>query len=307
MLNGPYLRRYNEVFKCLHLHLCRQYGIKKSKKLKTHLVQSVITNEFVEIRVDTNLPTDNAIPNNMPDIFVHATQLLLSSKIKSVIDNETILFVFGDHGSVPNGSHGDGEGEEKTALFVYSKKNLSANHYSTTELNQIEQDSFTPTLAALLGVPIPFQNLGSVINELTNPGKNIDIIRNNALQILTFYESLQAKEIISKYIKEAEFQYLSKNYSEASNLYYRFMNETKKSIYKKWRICDTQITIQCFIYSLYLIYPIICITDNKFVPSTLRCLLIGILVYFQSYLPSSFFVPSSICIFVLLTISNIFN
>ncbi|XP_029656638.1 uncharacterized protein LOC115230638 [Octopus sinensis] len=70
MLNSSYLRRHNEIVKCLHLHLCRQYGIRKTKKLKTHSVQSVVANEVVEIRVDTTI-TDTAVSNGKPDIFVH--------------------------------------------------------------------------------------------------------------------------------------------------------------------------------------------------------------------------------------------
>ncbi|XP_029654987.1 uncharacterized protein LOC115228560 [Octopus sinensis] len=69
MLNGSYLRRHNEVIKRPHLR--RQYQIKKLTKLKTHPAQSVITNEFVEIRFDTNLPMDTANLNNKPDIFIH--------------------------------------------------------------------------------------------------------------------------------------------------------------------------------------------------------------------------------------------
>ncbi|XP_029657237.1 uncharacterized protein LOC115231320 [Octopus sinensis] len=71
MLNSSYLRRHNEVVRCIHLHLCRQYGIRKTKRLKTHSVQSVVSNEFVEIRVDTTISTDTAVANNKPDIFVH--------------------------------------------------------------------------------------------------------------------------------------------------------------------------------------------------------------------------------------------
>ncbi|XP_029654827.1 uncharacterized protein LOC115228368 [Octopus sinensis] len=71
MLNSSYLRRHNEVVKCLHFHLCRQYGIRKTKKLKTYSVQSVVANEVVEIRVDTTISTDTAVSNNKPDIFVH--------------------------------------------------------------------------------------------------------------------------------------------------------------------------------------------------------------------------------------------
>ncbi|XP_029656213.1 uncharacterized protein LOC115230138 [Octopus sinensis] len=55
MLNSDYLRRY---------------GIKKSKRLKTHSVQSIVANEAVEIRVDATISTDTHVHNNKPDIFV---------------------------------------------------------------------------------------------------------------------------------------------------------------------------------------------------------------------------------------------
>ncbi|XP_029656455.1 uncharacterized protein LOC115230394 [Octopus sinensis] len=70
MLNSDYLRRYNEVVRCMHLHICRKYGIKQSRKLKTHSVQSTVSNEVVEIRVDTTIKTDTIVSNNKPDIFV---------------------------------------------------------------------------------------------------------------------------------------------------------------------------------------------------------------------------------------------
>ncbi|XP_029656052.1 uncharacterized protein LOC115229930 [Octopus sinensis] len=70
MLNSDYIRRHNEVVRCLHLNLCRKYGITYSKKLKTHSVQSIVTTENVEIRVDTTLMTDIKVQHNKPDIFV---------------------------------------------------------------------------------------------------------------------------------------------------------------------------------------------------------------------------------------------
>ncbi|XP_029655022.1 uncharacterized protein LOC115228605 [Octopus sinensis] len=70
MLHGSYMRRHNEIVRCIHLHVCRQYGIKKCKKLKAHSVQSVVENSRVEIRVDMTLQTDIEVKNNKPDIFV---------------------------------------------------------------------------------------------------------------------------------------------------------------------------------------------------------------------------------------------
>ena len=71
MLGHDYTRRHNEVLKCIHLTLCNKYGIKKSKKLRSHSVQEVVANENVEIRVDTRIKTDIKIQHNRPDLFVY--------------------------------------------------------------------------------------------------------------------------------------------------------------------------------------------------------------------------------------------
>ncbi|XP_029654655.1 uncharacterized protein LOC115228141 [Octopus sinensis] len=71
MLNSDYLRRHDEVVKCVHLHICRMYGIKKNRKLKTHSVQSILSTQNVEIRVDTSIITENKVNFNKPDIFVY--------------------------------------------------------------------------------------------------------------------------------------------------------------------------------------------------------------------------------------------
>ena len=71
MLGHDYTRRHNEVLKCIHLSLCNKYGLKSSKKLRSHSVQEVVANENVEIRVDTRIKTDIKIQHNRPDLFVH--------------------------------------------------------------------------------------------------------------------------------------------------------------------------------------------------------------------------------------------
>ncbi|XP_029654245.1 uncharacterized protein LOC115227612 [Octopus sinensis] len=71
MLNSDYLRRHDEVVKCVHLHICQMYGIKKNRKLKTHSVQSILSTQNVEIRVETSIITENKVNFNKPDIFVY--------------------------------------------------------------------------------------------------------------------------------------------------------------------------------------------------------------------------------------------
>ena len=64
-------RRHNEIVKCLYLHLCKKYNIEISgKRLRTHSVQQVVANKFIEIRFDTTFKTDVKIKYNKTDILL---------------------------------------------------------------------------------------------------------------------------------------------------------------------------------------------------------------------------------------------
>ena len=103
-------------------------------------------------------------------------------KVMRKMDDETVLFVFGDHGMDAPGNHG-GEtvAELESALFMYSKRpyfgrldqrlyNKSANGQSYRSVNQID---FLPTISLLLGVPVPYNSLGSPIPEaFLGPGSD---------------------------------------------------------------------------------------------------------------------------------------
>ncbi|XP_076257913.1 phosphatidylinositol glycan anchor biosynthesis class O [Rhynchophorus ferrugineus] len=86
--------------------------------------------------------------------------------IKDIIDkmaNDTILFVIGDHGMTITGDHGGESTEEVTAaMFVHSKRPLLSYGGSKDTVKQVD---IVPTLSAILGVPIPFQNLGILIYD----------------------------------------------------------------------------------------------------------------------------------------------
>ncbi|KAF7684774.1 hypothetical protein TCON_0018 [Astathelohania contejeani] len=71
MLGHDYTYRHNEVLRCIHLLLANKYGFKKTKKLRSHLVQEVMENEKAEIRIDTRIRTDILMKNNRPDKFLY--------------------------------------------------------------------------------------------------------------------------------------------------------------------------------------------------------------------------------------------
>jgi hypothetical protein len=74
MLNHDYIRRQNEVLKCIHLSLCIKY------ENKSHLVQEVTATENVKIRVDTRIKTDVQIKHDRPDKFIYDKKRITSNR-----------------------------------------------------------------------------------------------------------------------------------------------------------------------------------------------------------------------------------
>lgn len=82
------------------------------------------------------------------------------------LENDTLLVVIGDHGMTITGDHGgDSDLEISAALFLYSPKALFPR-VPPKEPEIVPQISLVPTLALLLGLPIPFGNIGEVMAEL---------------------------------------------------------------------------------------------------------------------------------------------
>ncbi|KAJ3177686.1 mannose-ethanolamine phosphotransferase gpi13 [Gaertneriomyces sp. JEL0708] len=149
------------------------------------------------------------------------------------VDDETAVFVIGDHGMDQKGDHGgDSENEVNAGLFIYTKKgfgdrgrsgggvaeqrlesflgDLSVLDFEDTSkwtpvqgYRTISQIDFVPTMAMMLGIPIPHGNLGTVIPECFmrgeagkdqesthTPEKNLlDVTRLNARQIRDYLSS----------------------------------------------------------------------------------------------------------------------
>ncbi|KAI4215114.1 MAG: hypothetical protein LQ351_002429 [Letrouitia transgressa] len=100
----------------------------------------------------------------------------MDSMIRQVVtflDDKTLLVVMGDHGMDTKGDHGgESDDEVESALWMYSKKPVFGHGHngileppSTARDRSVGQIDLVPTLALLLGMPIPFNNLGSPIAE----------------------------------------------------------------------------------------------------------------------------------------------
>lgn len=89
------------------------------------------------------------------------------------LDEETLLVVMGDHGMDAKGDHGgESDDEVQAALWMYSKKGVFgrtqpefAKPPQHAKERSVDQIDLVPTLALLLGLPIPFNNLGKPIEE----------------------------------------------------------------------------------------------------------------------------------------------
>ncbi|KAI1167455.1 GPI ethanolamine phosphate transferase 3-like protein [Nemania serpens] len=89
------------------------------------------------------------------------------------LDQDTLLVVMGDHGMDGKGDHGgESDDEVEAALWMYSKQPVFgrtqadfATPPATAKIRPVNQIDLVPTLALLLGIPIPYNNLGRPIEE----------------------------------------------------------------------------------------------------------------------------------------------
>ncbi|CAD8114412.1 unnamed protein product [Paramecium primaurelia] len=106
------------------------------------------------------------------------------TRIYQRLSNDTTLIITGDHGMLNDGNHGGNSSLETNTVFFVTKKNAHYNkHYmknvngfrddyetfvvsKDSYLRTIKQVDIAPTIAKLIGVPIPFSNIGMIIPEI---------------------------------------------------------------------------------------------------------------------------------------------
>ncbi len=97
----------------------------------------------------------------------------LLRQVMTLVDEKTLLVVMGDHGMDAKGDHGgESDDEVEAALWMYSRKTTfgrtrpdSVQPPPTAKERPVGQIDIVSTLSLLLGVPIPFNNLGAPIVE----------------------------------------------------------------------------------------------------------------------------------------------
>jgi GPI ethanolamine phosphate transferase 3 subunit O len=143
-------------------------------------------------------------------------------KIVATIDEDTTLLVFGDHGMTFTGDHGgDSNDEVEALLFAYSKKPFVPKTFDDNA-NFLQQIDLTSTIATILGVPIPFSNLGTIFLQLL-PQKNYEDVENHRLLLMHMWQNAkQIQDYFTIYSKE-----------EKSFTNYESINEKFRELEKK--------------------------------------------------------------------------
>ena len=109
-------------------------------------------------------PTTNAKLREMDNVL---------REVVAMLDKNTLLVVMGDHGMDVKGDHGgESDDEIEAALWMFSKRGVFGRGHNgfiappaTAKERPVGQIDLVPTLSLLLGMPIPFNNLGAPIAE----------------------------------------------------------------------------------------------------------------------------------------------
>jgi hypothetical protein len=170
---------------------------------------------------------------NLIDVKLKQYDTLLTSMYDQMEPN-TVLIMLGDHGMRPLGNHGGGTDAETHSILMASIKsddkyffrnfsahlrdpsNLTDRSYQFVQdsvefhsdivekqhyLRKVSQIDFVPTLANLLGVPLPYSSIGMIIPEfmvLTNESHLCDRVfdqcNRSLTQVMTYITKIQENE-----------------------------------------------------------------------------------------------------------------
>ncbi|KAG0411633.1 hypothetical protein HPB47_011237, partial [Ixodes persulcatus] len=111
---------------------------------------------------------------NHPEMAAKLTQLdNVIRNVTSLLPDDALLVVMSDHGMTTDGDHGgETEDELEAVLFLYAKKPFlhadgSAHRNSgSAQTDEVVQVDFVPTLALLLGLPIPYSSIGTLMPQV---------------------------------------------------------------------------------------------------------------------------------------------
>ncbi|VDN03644.1 unnamed protein product [Thelazia callipaeda] len=131
------------------------------------------------------------------------------AKVISSLDTETLLIVMGDHGMTNSGDHGGDEPQEiDAALFMYAKKQVVFGKPPIS----VSQVDIVPTISLLLDSPIPYSNIGTLIDCTVVQKHRAMAISSNAEQMMRYGRTVVAQTQLP------ELDLLIRNFEQNGNL-----------------------------------------------------------------------------------------
>lgn len=215
-----------------------------------------------------------------PDHYAMAEkQQQMDSFLQSIVDSmddDTLLIVLGDHGMDRTGNHGGDSAEElEAALWLYSKKrafhqlqnqdsyDIRRNGANYRKVNQID---LVPTFSLLLGIPVPFNNLGAPIEEaFAESSLYLKAAKYTLEQIHRYRQhstSLMDDELINSKFKQAQESCADENFSQLFQDYQNASLERCKDLWARFDMISIVVGIVLIFLSI-----IILIVYFKMIPS----------------------------------------
>jgi len=130
------------------------------------------------LRVDHVAHAFHDLTHPIVEQAIDEMDLFLQEVINS-IDDDTILIFGGDHGGSIDGRHGDGTPQVTNTMYIayhkngwmkYKQPDTEKVMRSINETKSVKQVDIVPTLSMLMGIPIPFSNMGQIMSDFYPAG-----------------------------------------------------------------------------------------------------------------------------------------
>jgi len=150
----------------------------------------------------------------------------LAFKVISAMPPNSTFILLGDHGMTDEGEHGGGsDAETSSPVFIYRNSESSSSFLSPAGSGSshdfapdIDQIDITPTLAQLLGLPIPYSSLGTSVQQLLSSNMVWDESCSRASIARQLMNALQIVRYLETYQKNESFQFSHSTSSFTANI-----------------------------------------------------------------------------------------
>jgi len=207
--------------------------------------------------------------------------IMLSStldRIDNAPDKSCIVaFVLGDHGMTEDGNHGGGTSEEVNAgLFVHFSPGCNAREgydqridgreigsESTQAFDSIHQIDLVPTISLLLGLPIPYANIGGLVTAIlpTPYGENEEMDTSSSTPYIATALALNAAQVwtylhtysqTSRDLPRERLLELKELLNSASTLYRGAIIQSQKELQDNTYHDSTEFRQACGLFKIFL-------------------------------------------------------